>query len=82
MTLGFSFQEMIFYRPDNFISMDGPRTLFLVALAMLGLGGTIANSAFLFHHFYLWPLVRLAGYVSLLVYALLMLGGARYNTRP
>ncbi len=49
-------------------------------LVLVALVEMVVNAGHLFSHPYLWPAVRLAGYVSLLVYALLMLWGARYNT--
>lgn len=59
--------------------MDFQKLLFFI-LALTGLGGAVANGAHLLQHFYLWPLVRLAGFASLFIYALLMLRRRRYNT--
>lgn len=61
--------------------MDALRIPFFTVLALGALAGVAVNAGPLFSHPYLWPAVRLAGYLSLLVYALFMLWRARYNTR-
>ena len=58
------------------------KPLFFVALAFVSLFGSITNGAHLAHDFYIRPLVRFVGYGSLLVYSLLMLYSARYNSGP
>jgi len=58
------------------------KTIFLIALALVALAGSVANGLQLSRDFYIRPLVRLIGYASLLLYSLLMLRRARYNTRP
>lgn len=57
------------------------KILFFVTLALVSFIGSAANLLHLFQQTYLWPVVRLVGYGSLLVYSLLMLRRARYNTR-
>ena len=57
------------------------RFVFFVVLALVGFGGSAINGLNLLQDFYIRPLARSVGYASLLVYALLMLRPARYNTR-
>ena len=56
------------------------KRFFMMAVGLVGIGGSVKNAFGLFPSFYVWNLVRFAGYGSLFVYALLMLRWARYNT--
>ncbi len=56
------------------------KKIFWMVTAFIGIGGGVKNAWAMAEHFYLWPLVRCAGYSALAVYALLMLRRARYNT--
>ena len=56
------------------------KRVFVIAAGLVGLVGAAKNGFQFTQVFYLWPLVRFVGYGSLLVYALLMLRRARYNS--
>jgi hypothetical protein len=55
------------------------KNVFLAMIALTALLGSLANLFRLLEHFYLWPLVRFAGYTALLASTLLMLRNPRYN---
>ncbi|MBI4115536.1 MAG: hypothetical protein HY447_03065 [Candidatus Omnitrophica bacterium] len=67
--------------PETSYKKRDYRFFLFLAVAFIGFIGGLVNFLHLFERWYMWPVVRLMGYSSLLVYALFMLRRARYNTR-